>query len=97
MLTVNFLQAKYFPFMNQGYIYIDQSEQQNSGFPAITTYLNNIEDYIDYIRLRKPIIARDYFDLEKERHDDVLRIRLNSEFYRVETRIISVPNQHQRH
>ena len=33
--------------------------------------------------------ANDYFGLEKDRHDD-LRIRLNSEFYRVETRIMSV-------
>ncbi|MGI8833842.1 MAG: hypothetical protein ACR2IS_14555, partial [Nitrososphaeraceae archaeon] len=29
---------------------------------------------------------KDYFGLEKERHDDA-RIRLNSEFYRIETRV----------
>ena len=81
--------GKVFSFHEPRIYLYDQSEQQNSGFPAITTYLNCIEDYIDYIKSRKPIIARDYFDLEKERHDDV-RIRLNSEFYRVETRIISV-------
>jgi gamma-glutamylcysteine synthetase len=81
--------GKVFSFHEPRIYLYDQSEQQNSGFPAITTYLTSIEDYIDYIKSRKPIIARDYFDLEKERHDDV-RIRLNSEFYRVETRIISV-------
>jgi gamma-glutamyl:cysteine ligase YbdK (ATP-grasp superfamily) len=67
----------------------DQSEQQNSGFPTITRYLDGVEDYIDYILSRDKIIAEDYFELEKERHDD-LRIRLNSNFYRVETRIMSV-------
>jgi gamma-glutamyl:cysteine ligase YbdK (ATP-grasp superfamily) len=67
----------------------DQSEQQNSGFPTISRYLNGIEDYIDYITSRDKIIAKDYFELEKERHDDV-RIRLNSRYYRVETRIMSV-------
>ena len=81
--------GKVFSFHEPRIYLYDQSEQQNSGFPAITTYPNNIENYIDYIKSRKPIIARDYFDLEKERHDDV-RIRLNSEFYRVETRIVSV-------
>ena len=70
------------------YLY-DQSEQQNSGFPSISKYLDNVEDYIDYIISRKPIIAKDYFGLEKERHDDV-RIRLNSNFYRIETRVMSV-------
>lgn len=67
----------------------DQSEQQNSGFPSISRYLDSVEDYVDYITSRSPIIAKDYLGLEKERHDD-LRIRLNSEFYRVETRIMSV-------
>ena len=67
----------------------DQSEQQNSGFPTIPKYLDDIDDYIDYITSRHPNIAKDYFELEKERHDDV-RIRLNSEFYRVEMRIMSV-------
>lgn len=67
----------------------DQSEQQNSGFPTIPKYLDDIDDYIDYITSRQPNIAKDYFELEKERHDDV-RIRLNSEFYRVEMRIMSV-------
>lgn len=70
------------------YLY-DRSEQQDSGFPAIPRYLDNMEDYIEYIKSRKPDTATDYFQLEKERHDDI-RIRLNSEFYRVETRIISV-------
>jgi gamma-glutamylcysteine synthetase len=67
----------------------DQSEQQNSGFPAIPKYLDDIDDYIDYIISRQSNIAKDYFELEKERHDDV-RIRLNSKFYRVEMRIMSV-------
>ena len=67
----------------------DQSEQQNSGFPTIPRYLDDIDDYIDYITSRQPNIAKDYFELEKERHDDV-RIRLNSEFYRVEMRIMLV-------
>ena len=70
------------------YLY-DQSEQQDSGFPTIPRYLAGIEDYIDYITSRKANIANNYFELEKERHDD-LRIRLNSDFYRVETRIMSV-------
>jgi hypothetical protein len=48
-----------------------------------------VEDYVDYITSRNAIIAKDYFGLEKERHDD-LRIRLNSKFYRIETRIMSV-------
>lgn len=70
------------------YLY-DQSEQQNSGFPAISKYLGSIEDYVDYLSSRKPNIAKDYFELEKERHEDA-RIRLNSDFYRVETRVVSV-------
>ena len=77
--------------MHEPRIYLyDQSEQQNSGFPTITKYLDGVEDYIDYLTSRRDrIIAKDYFGLEKERHDD-LRIRLNSDFYRVETRIMSV-------
>src|SRR5919202_6956688 len=67
----------------------DQSEQQNSGYPTISPYLNGVEDYIDYITSHDKIIAKNYFELEKERHDDV-RIRLNSNYYRVETRIMSV-------
>ena len=70
------------------YLY-DQSEQQNSGFPSISKYLDGVEDYIDYITSRNSVIAKDYFGLEKERHDDA-RIRLNSEFYRIETRVMSV-------
>ncbi|MGA7691970.1 MAG: glutamate-cysteine ligase family protein [Nitrososphaeraceae archaeon] len=70
------------------YLY-DQSEQQNSGFPSISKYLDGIEDYIDYISSRKPVIAKNYFELEKERHDDA-RIRLNSKFYRIEMRVMSV-------
>lgn len=70
------------------YLY-DHSEQQNSGFPSIPRYLDSLEDYINYMIAKKGITARDYFELEKERHDDA-RIRLNSEFYRVETRIASV-------
>lgn len=67
----------------------DQSEQQNSGFPKISRYLAGIEDYIDYIVSHKPVIAKDYFELVKERHDDA-RIRMNTGFYRVETRVMSV-------
>jgi gamma-glutamylcysteine synthetase len=67
----------------------DQTEQQNSGFPGIPRYLSGIEDYIDYIISRKPVIAKDYFDMVKERHDDV-RVRLNTGAYRVETRVMSV-------
>ena len=81
--------GKVFSFHEPRIFLYDQSEQQNSGFPTIATYPKNIDDYIDYIKSRKPIIAKDYFELEKERHDDV-RIRLNSEYYRVETRIVSV-------
>ena len=77
--------------MHEPRIYLyDQSEQQNSGFPTITKYLDGVEDYIDYLTSgRDRIIAKDYVGLEKERHDD-LRIRLNSDFYRIETRIMSV-------
>jgi gamma-glutamylcysteine synthetase len=81
--------GKIFSFHEPRIYLYDHSEQQNSGFPAIAAYMNNMNDYIDYIKSRKPILARDYFELEKERHDDV-RIRLDSEFYRVETRIVSV-------
>lgn len=70
------------------YLY-DHSEQQNSGFPTIPKYLDDLGDYINYMISKKAILAKDYFELEKERHDDV-RIRLNSEFYRVETRVVSV-------
>ena len=70
------------------YLY-DQSEQQNSGFPSIPRYLGGVEDYIDYIISRKPVVAKDYFELVKERHDDA-RIRINTGFYRVETRVMSV-------
>ncbi|HJU95872.1 MAG TPA: hypothetical protein VJ643_07545 [Nitrososphaera sp.] len=70
------------------YLY-DQSEQQNSGFPSISRYLGGVEDYIDYIISRKPVVAKDYFELVKERHDDA-RIRINRGFYRVETRVMSV-------
>lgn len=67
----------------------DQSERQNSGFPKLSRYLSSIEDYIDYIISHKPVIAKDYFELVKERHDDA-RIRMNTGFYRVETRVMSV-------
>jgi gamma-glutamyl:cysteine ligase YbdK (ATP-grasp superfamily) len=67
----------------------DQSEQQNSGFPKIPRYLSGVEDYIDYIVSHKPVVAKDYFDLVKERHDDA-RIRMNTGAYRVETRVMSV-------
>lgn len=67
----------------------DQTEHQNSGFPAIPRYLGGVEDYIDYIVSRKPIVAKDYFGLVKERHDDA-RIRMNTGNYRVETRVMSV-------
>src|SRR5215212_5673069 len=70
------------------YLY-DQSEQQNSGFPSISRYLGGVEDYIDYTISRKPVVAKDYFELVKERHDDA-RIRINAGFYRVETRVMSV-------
>lgn len=67
----------------------DQSEQQNSGFPAIPRYLEGVEDYIDYVASRESNTANDYFELEKGRHDDC-RIRIGPESYRVETRIMSV-------
>jgi gamma-glutamylcysteine synthetase len=70
------------------YLY-DQTEQQNSGFPGIARYLTGIEDYVDYIISRKPVVAKDYFEMVKERHDDA-RVRLNTGFYRVETRVMSV-------
>lgn len=70
------------------YLY-DQSEQQNSGFPAIPRYLEGVEDYIDYVTSREPGATKDYFELEKGRHDDC-RIRIAPDSYRVETRIMSV-------
>jgi len=81
--------GKIFSFHEPRIYLYDQSEEQNSGFPSISKYLDGVEDYIDYIISRKPIIAKDYFELEKERHDDA-RIRLNSNFYRIETRVMSV-------
>ena len=81
--------GKIFSFHEPRIYLYDQSEAQNSGFPSISKYLDGIEDYIDYITSRKPVIAKDYFELEKERHDDA-RIRLNSNFYRIETRVMSV-------
>jgi gamma-glutamylcysteine synthetase len=68
--------------MHESRIYLyDQSEQQNSGFPSITKYLDGVEDYIDYlISRRDKIIAKDYFESR----------RLNLDFYRVKTRIMSV-------
>ncbi len=81
--------GKVFSFHEPRIYLYDQSEEQNSGFPSISKYLDGVEDYIDYIISRKPIIAKDYFELEKERHDDA-RIRLNSNFYRIETRVMSV-------
>jgi gamma-glutamyl:cysteine ligase YbdK (ATP-grasp superfamily) len=81
--------GKIFSFHEPRIYLYDQSEEQNSGFPSISKYLDGIEDYIDYITSRKPVIAKDYFELEKERHDDA-RIRLNSNFYRIETRVMSV-------
>jgi len=70
------------------YLY-DQSEQQNSGFPAVPRYLDGVENYIDYIASREQNTTKDYFTLEKERHDDA-RIRIGTDSYRVETRIMSV-------
>jgi gamma-glutamyl:cysteine ligase YbdK (ATP-grasp superfamily) len=81
--------GKIFSFHEPRIYLYDQSEEQNSGFPSISKYLDGVEDYIDYIISRKPVIAKNYFELEKERHDDV-RIRLNSNFYRIETRVMSV-------
>src|SRR3712207_7877278 len=54
-------------------------------FRSISRYLGGVEDYIDYIISRKPVVAKDYFELVKERHDDA-RIRINRGLYRVETR-----------
>jgi hypothetical protein len=48
-----------------------------------------IFNHILNITSREGYIAEDYFELEKERHIDT-RIRLNTDFYRVETRIMSV-------
>jgi len=67
----------------------DQAEGQNSGFPAISKYLDSLDEYIDYVASRQPVLASNYYELEKERHDDV-RIRITDESYRVETRILSV-------
>ena len=67
----------------------DQSELQNSGFPSIPQYLTDMNEYIEYIKSKPCILAKDYYELEKERHDDV-RIRLNTKYYRIETRILSV-------
>ena len=43
----------------------DQSGQQNSGFPAIPKYLDDIDDYIDYIISRQSNIAKDYLNLKR--------------------------------
>ena len=39
------------------YLY-DQSEGQNSGFPAISRYLSSVEDYIDYINSESQMLQR---------------------------------------
>ena len=67
----------------------DQSENQNSGFPSIPQYFKSMNEYVEYIKSKPAILARDYYQLEKERHDDV-RIRLNTNYYRIETRMLSV-------
>ena len=46
------------------YLY-DQSEQQNSGFPAIPKYLEGVEDYVDYVSSHAPTVAKDYFEPRK--------------------------------
>ncbi|MGD1838743.1 MAG: hypothetical protein ACPKPY_11905 [Nitrososphaeraceae archaeon] len=67
----------------------DQSENQNSGFPSIPQYFKDMNEYVEYIKSKPSILAKDYYELEKERHDDV-RIRLNTNYYRIETRMLSV-------
>jgi hypothetical protein len=69
-------------------IYLYQHSEPNNGFPTILHYLNKLEDHVDYITSKSNIDTKDYFELEKNSHDD-LRIRLNSDFYRVETRLVS--------
>jgi gamma-glutamyl:cysteine ligase YbdK (ATP-grasp superfamily) len=81
--------GRVFSFHEPRIFMYDQSEQQNSGFPHIPRYLSGVEDYINYIASHKPIVAKNYFELEKERHDDA-RIRMNTASYRVETRVMSV-------
>lgn len=67
----------------------DQTEQQNSGFPTISRYLDGVEDYIDHVSARKGIVGKNFFELVKDRHDDA-RIRFRGGGYRVETRVGSV-------
>ena len=43
----------------------DQSEQQNSGFPAIPKYLDDIDDYIDYIISRSQTLPKIILNLKK--------------------------------
>ncbi len=68
----------------------DQTECINSGFPAISKYLDNLEEYVDYVGSHNPVVASNYSEIEKERHNDA-RIRITDKSYRVETRILSVP------
>jgi hypothetical protein len=82
--------GKIYPVYEPRVFLTDQTEGINSGFPAISKYLGNLEEYVDYVSSYKPVVASNYTELEKERHDDV-RIRITDKSYRVETRILSVP------
>ena len=71
------------------YLY-DHSEQQNSGFPAIAKYLDRIEDYVDVYRSDQVLTGPMIILVLKKTDMMISRIRLNSPYYRVETRIMSV-------
>ena len=51
--------------MNQGFLF-DQAEGHNSGFPAIAKHLNSLQEYVAYVASREPILASNYYELEKE-------------------------------
>ena len=65
--------------MSQEFTSTISQSSKTLGSQAYPGILGGVEDYIDYIISRKPVVAKDYFELVKERHDDA-RIRINTAF-----------------
>ncbi|HVX02235.1 MAG TPA: hypothetical protein VHA09_03700, partial [Nitrososphaera sp.] len=73
--------GRVFPLHEQRIFMYDQSERQNSSFQGIPCYLAGAKDCVDYMISRKHVIAKDYSELFKERHDDCrLRLEANNNY-----------------